>query len=70
MTKPAKSANSTSKSRKKADSEESFISVEMIVELMATGADIDDLVRLYPHLDKDIIVMALKSYFSMSPHSP
>lgn len=36
------------------------ISVEMILEWMASGASIDDIVRNYPHLPKEAVIEAVQ----------
>lgn len=36
------------------------ISVEFIVELMASGANIDDILRAYPHLSREGVEEALR----------
>ncbi|MBI1367577.1 MAG: DUF433 domain-containing protein [Planctomycetes bacterium] len=36
------------------------LSVEMIVELLATGATIDDLLRQYPQLDRAAVQQAMQ----------
>ncbi|HQU72969.1 MAG TPA: DUF433 domain-containing protein [Calditrichia bacterium] len=41
------------------------LTVELLVELLAEGASLEDLQRQYPQLTQEMIRRALKSYFSI-----